>query len=758
MKNLKRQLRLTILSLSTLCLLTGAYGQITPSGDAYTNTADPTTNYGAKPLLDVESASQNAYVQFDLSSLPASYTSANITKATLKLYVNTVTTAGSFNVDFVNGAWSEKAITANLSPALGTTIAASVPLTSANVHDYIIIDITSALGAWLNGTQANDGIALVGNSPFNASFDSKENTTMSHPPELDVVFAGGGTITGITTASGSGLIGGGTSGTLNLSLTNTCASNQVLQWNGSAWACASVATGTITGVTAGTDITGGGTSGNVTLNLDTTKVPQLVANNSFTGNQSVAGNVSATGTVGGGVVNATTSFNLAGQPFGFGSFNNQNVSLGFAGNSSPRGGANTAVGVLALWSNAIGSYNTATGDSALFSNTGGAYNTATGFSALFNNTNGAFNTANGYLALYDNTTGNYNTAIGVYALETDTTGSDNTASGYQALVSNTTGSDNTASGYQSLAANTTASGNTASGSLTLAANTTGPFNTASGYQALAANTTASGNTASGYRALAANTTGQDNTAIGASALAFNTTGNENIAVGYYALLDNTTGSNNIGIGYAAGPDSGNLSNTTAIGANAVVSQGDSVVLGGTGLHAVYVGIDTPTPSNVFTVGQSYGHAIADGWDTYSSRRWKTNIHTLHGALAKVEQLRGVSYDLKETGKHEVGVIAEEVGTVVPEIVSWEKNGKDAQGVDYSRLTALLIEATKEQQLLIRKQQRQIETQQTQMKAQQAQIARLASEVSTIQVSMKHGNSAGGAKVHTAQAQMARVHQ
>jgi hypothetical protein len=296
MKNLKRQLRLTILSLSTLCLLTGAYGQITPSGDAYTNAADPTTNYGAKPLLDVENASQTTYIQFDLSSLPASYTSANITKATLKLYVNAVTTAGSFNVDFVNGTWSEKTITASLSPALGTTIAASVPLTSANVHDYIIIDITSALGAWLNGTQANDGIALVGNSPFNVSFDSKENTTMSHPPELDIVFAGGGTITGIATAGGSGLTGGGTSGTLNLSLTNTCAAKQILQWSGSAWACASVGTGTITGVTAGTDLTGGGTTGNVTLNLDTTKIPQLGTGNTFTGNQTVNGTLAISST------------------------------------------------------------------------------------------------------------------------------------------------------------------------------------------------------------------------------------------------------------------------------------------------------------------------------------------------------------------------------------------------------------------------------------------------------------------------------
>ena len=46
------------------------------------------------------------------------------------------------------------------------------------------------------------------------------------------------------------------------------------------------------------------------------------------------------------------------------------------------------------------------------------------------------------------------------------------------------------------------------------------------------------------------------------------------------------------------------------------------------------------------------------------------------------------------------MIAEEVGQVVPEIVSYEANGKDARGVDYTRLTALLIEAVKEQQAKI----------------------------------------------------------
>jgi hypothetical protein len=270
-----------------LLVATVARAQLTPIGDSYTNTATPTTNYGAKTLLDVESASQTSYIQFNLSSIPSGYTGADITKATLKLYVNAVTKAGSFNVDYVNGTWSEGTIDANNAPALGSTIAASVPLTTAEKNQYILIDITAAVQAWLNGTQVNDGIALVGNSPLNASFDSKESTTTSHSAELDIVFAGG-TITGVTTASGSGLMGGGTSGTLNLSLLTSCANKQVLQWSGTAWACSNAGTGTITGVTAGTDLTGGGTGGNVTLNLDTTKVPLLAAANTFTAGQLIS--------------------------------------------------------------------------------------------------------------------------------------------------------------------------------------------------------------------------------------------------------------------------------------------------------------------------------------------------------------------------------------------------------------------------------------------------------------------------------------
>ena len=162
-----------------------SHGQITPSADAYTNSAAPSTNYGANTLLDVDGATETTFIEFNLSSVP---NGSIVKKATLKVYVNSVTKAGSFNVDFVNGTWSENTITSNLAPAIGTTIVSNVPITTASKNQFILADITPAVTAWLSGSEPNDGLALVANGTFTASFDSKENTTTSHPPELDIVF------------------------------------------------------------------------------------------------------------------------------------------------------------------------------------------------------------------------------------------------------------------------------------------------------------------------------------------------------------------------------------------------------------------------------------------------------------------------------------------------------------------------------------------------------------------------------------------
>ncbi|MGA7633142.1 MAG: DNRLRE domain-containing protein [Terriglobales bacterium] len=771
MKNLTLQLRLASLLSLILLACTAAFGQITPLGDTYTNSADPTTNYGAQKTLNVDAAKEITYIQFNLSSVP---TGASLSQATLKLYVNTVSTAGAFEVYAVNGSWTESALTYSLAPALGSVIDSSVPITTADKNQYILIPMTSTVQEWLNTPSSNNGIALVAVGSFNATFDSKETTTTSHPPELDVVFAGDGTITGVTTASGSGLTGGGTSGTLNLALTNACAANQVLQWTGTSWICAAVGTGTVTSVGSGAGLTGGPITGSGTLSIATggvtnamlaTSYAQLGAANTFTGNQTVNGNLSATGVVTG------SSYQIGSNLFGFGNYANGNAFLGFAGNTTMTGFYNTASGFQALVANTTGYSNTASGYGTLNSNTTGYQNTAVGSVALLSNSTGIFNTALGTSALAFDTTGSYNTGTGDAALQNTSTGAYNTAlgyaSGYAADGSYITGSNDTFLGFFTQLTTGTFSNATAVGAyaevsesnaLVLGSFAGSPTCIVNG----CSNTNVGIGTTSPGAPLEVDGSNQldvfikaPETGVGAG-LDFFTTGSRGLQ---WEILDT-------GAASSQGANKLNIRNATSgIDVLTIVASGD-------------VGIQTTTPSNSFTIGQGKGAALADGWSTYSSRRWKTNIHTLQGALSKVQQLRGVSYDLKGSGKHEVGVIAEEVGKVVPELVTYENNGKDARGVDYSRLTALLIEATKEQQALIHKQQEQIRVQQAQMKAQQArideqqaeikaqqaqnglqhaEIARVSAQVKAIQAAL-NTNGRTGSEVRTVRAQVSVVRQ
>jgi hypothetical protein len=92
-----------------------------------------------------------------------------------------------------------------------------------------------------------------------------------------------------------------------------------------------------------------------------------------------------------------------------------------------------------------------------------------------------------------------------------------------------------------------------------------------------------------------------------------------------------------------------------------------------------------------------GNVLADAYLTPSSQRWKDNITPIEGALDKVLRLQGVSFDWTSDGRHDMGLIAEQVGGVVPEVVAYEDDGVTASSVDYARLVALLIEAVKEQQ-------------------------------------------------------------
>jgi hypothetical protein len=106
-----------------------------------------------------------------------------------------------------------------------------------------------------------------------------------------------------------------------------------------------------------------------------------------------------------------------------------------------------------------------------------------------------------------------------------------------------------------------------------------------------------------------------------------------------------------------------------------------------------------------------GQGQANSWITYSSAKWKENITPIDNALEKVGKLQGVYYDWKQEqgGKRDIGFVAEDVGKVVPEVVSWEEDGKSASGMDYARVNALLVEAIKEQQKQIEELKKEVAT-------------------------------------------------
>ena len=92
--------------------------------------------------------------------------------------------------------------------------------------------------------------------------------------------------------------------------------------------------------------------------------------------------------------------------------------------------------------------------------------------------------------------------------------------------------------------------------------------------------------------------------------------------------------------------------------------------------------------------------------TLSDLALKDNVSKIDNALDKVLKLRGVQFDWNNTskkGKHDIGVVAQEVEAIFPELVkefespflSGDKNAQSVKAVAYDRLVGVLIEAIRE---------------------------------------------------------------
>jgi hypothetical protein len=325
--------------------------------------------------------------------------------------------------------------------------------------------------------------------------------------------------------------------------------------------------------------------------------------------------------------------------------------------------------------------NTAEGTNALKNLTTGAANTAVGWFSLFSNAEGSFNTGVGVGTLVLNTADS-NTAVGAAALLLNTTGTENTAVGTAALETNETAEQNTATGAFALFSHMTGNGNTANGANALFSDVSGQLNTATGAGALFnVNNGFNGsfNTADGAGALFSNT-GADNTGVGATALGNNTTGHDNTAVGISALPNNDTGSNNIALGAFAGQAVTTASQTISIG-----------VQGSNTDNSCFIG-------QIFNASSPGGSAVfIDANDRLgtvtSSRRFKEDIQSMGTASEALLGLKPVTFRYKKeidpAGTPQLGLVAEDVERVNPDLVVRDKDGKP-YSVRYDQVNAMLL--------------------------------------------------------------------
>ena len=100
-----------------------------------------------------------------------------------------------------------------------------------------------------------------------------------------------------------------------------------------------------------------------------------------------------------------------------------------------------------------------------------------------------------------------------------------------------------------------------------------------------------------------------------------------------------------------------------------------------------------TGNDRFVVDNAGNGTFAANVTAFSDERLKDNIQTLENGLDKVEQLRGVTYT--KENKKEIGVIAQEVEKILPEIVLTADDEMGTKSVDYGKITSVLIEAIKE---------------------------------------------------------------
>ena len=205
------------------------------------------------------------------------------------------------------------------------------------------------------------------------------------------------------------------------------------------------------------------------------------------------------------------------------------------------------------------------------------------------------------------------------------------------------------------------------------------------------------------------TTGQNNISMGRESSKLLESGSNNTFLGTAAGDIVTGGSNNVFIGQGADADSAASSGRIAIGKGVTNSADNTAVIGPSTLTKAYFGSETYAATlyaaginleNDETITNSTnGTVVVSGNLTVSSdMRLKDNIQPLGDTMVNILKLDAKSYTRE--GREEIGLIAQDVQNVYPELVVEDGNGMLA--VNYQALSAILINGIKDQEARIQK--------------------------------------------------------